>query len=455
MITGFDFGTSNCAIGVLNGAQQVKLLPIEQGKAFMPSTLYALSRELITEHVAHQIPSEHDQQVFIDLRRNALNLARNVRHEEGFDPDETSVFTGQSALEEYFAWPGEGYFVKSPKSFLGASGLRDTAIHFFEDIVTAMMMAVKQRAEITTQQAITHTVIGRPVNFQGLNAEQSNRQAIGILTTAAQRAGFKEVEFLYEPIGAALHFEQNLTQDKTILVMDIGGGTTDCAMARMGPNHKHKSERQQDFIGHSGERIGGNDLDVQLAGLHLMPLFGMLSPLKNGLPTPTQTFWDAVRTNDVGSQASFHDKATTLSLQQLMRDTAEPELLNRFIRMRNEKQNHHVVRSAEQTKIALSNANDTFVDLGYLEPDLGRYISRDELAKAIERPLANMMALMTEAINQAGTQPDLVYVTGGSGQSPIIRQAIRNTLGDIEVVDGDHFGSVASGLTVWAGRIFS
>jgi hypothetical chaperone protein len=48
-----------------------------------------------------------------------------------------------------------------------------------------------------------------------------------------------------------------------------------------------------------------------------------------------------------------------------------------------------------------------------------------------------------------------VYVTGGSGQSPIIRQAIAQTLGDIAVVDGDHFGSVASGLTVWAGRVFA
>ena len=204
--------------------------------------------------------------------------------------------------------------VKSPKSFLGASGLNDSAIHFFEDIVTAMMMAVKQRSQAITQQDITHTVIGRPVNFQGLNAEKSNEQAINILTRAAKRAGFKGVEFLFEPIGAALSYEQKLSEDKTVLVMDIGGGTTDCAMVRMGPNHRNKDEREQDFIGHTGERIGGNDLDIQLAGQHLMPLFGMLSNLKNGLPMPTQTFWDAVRTNDVGAQSAFNDKSTTALL---------------------------------------------------------------------------------------------------------------------------------------------
>ncbi|MGR6874829.1 molecular chaperone [Pseudomonas sp. HK3] len=454
MITGFDFGTSNCAMGVLSETQQVKLLPLEQSKAFMPSTLYALDRELIAEQVALQISNPQDKQHFMESRRNALNRARRVRHEEGFATDETCLFMGQAALDEYFAWPGEGYFVKSPKSFLGASGLSDSAIHFFEDIVTAMMMAVKQRSQLTTQQDITHTVIGRPVNFQGLNAEKSNQQAIAILTTAAKRAGFKDVEFLYEPIGAALNFEQDLTQNKTVLVVDIGGGTTDCAMVRMGPDHRHTNERQQDFIGHTGERIGGNDLDIQLAGQQFMPLFGMLSNLKSGLPMPTQTFWDAVRTNDVGAQTAFNDKANTHLLQQLLRETSEPALLTRFINMRNDKQNHHVVRSAEQTKIALSNDMNTVVDLSYLESQFGCQVSRDQLAQAIDRPMNKMTDLMLDAIKQAGTQPDLVYVTGGSGQSPIIRQAIQEKLGDIEIVDGDHFGSVASGLTVWAGQIF-
>ena len=455
MITGFDFGTSNCAMGVLSHEQNVQLLPIENGKAFMPSTLYALDRDLITEQVALQISNPQDKQAFIELRRIALNRARRVRDEEGFSSNETSLLVGHDALEEYFAWPGEGYFVKSPKSFLGASGLNDSAIHFFEDIVTAMMMAVKQRSQAITQQDITHTVIGRPVNFQGLNAEKSNEQAINILTRAAKRAGFKGVEFLFEPIGAALSYEQKLTEDKTVLVMDIGGGTTDCAMVRMGPSHRNKDERGQDFIGHTGERIGGNDLDIQLAGQHLMPLFGMLSNLKNGLPMPTQTFWDAVRTNDVGAQSAFNDKNTTALLQQLYRDTSEPDLIKRFIKLRNEKQNNHLVRSAEQTKIVLSNDLHTDVDLGYIEDSLSCTLSREQLASAIDRPLTKMMGLMSDAIKQAGTKPDLVYVTGGSGQSPIIRQAIAQTLGDIAVVDGDHFGSVANGLTVWAGRVFA
>jgi len=365
------------------------------------------------------------------------------------------LFVGQDAFEQYLAWPSEGYFVKSPKSFLGASGLRPESIAFFEDIVTAMMQGIKQRAEVALGDCINHTVIGRPVNFQGLNAEKSNKQAIDILTIAAKRAGFKSVEFLFEPIAAGLNFEERLTENKTVLVVDVGGGTTDCAMVRMGPAHRNKELRENDFLGHSGERVGGNDLDIQLAGKNLMPLFGMESSLKNGLHMPTRAYWNAVSTNDVGAQTTFNHQQTGFHLEQLLRDCVDPVLIQRFINLRDEKQNHHLVRSSEQAKILLSNSESTSVDLNYIEAGLSCDISRDQFSRAIERPLNKMLMLMEEAINQASCQPDLIYVTGGSAQSPVIRQAIEKKLGSIEVVDGDHFGSVAAGLTVWAKQIFS
>jgi hypothetical chaperone protein len=455
MITGFDYGTSNCAVGVQTAQNKVELVALDQNKYFMPSTLYALDRELICEQVGLKIADQHIKNEFIQLRKAQLGRASSVRREEGFDPSEKSLYIGHDAFEQYLSLPGEGYFVKSPKSFLGASGLRPESIGFFEDIVTAMMMGIKHRAEKKLNAKITHTVIGRPVNFQGLNAEKSNKQAIEILTIAAKRAGFNYVEFLFEPIAAGLNFEASLTSNKTVLVVDVGGGTSDCAMVKMGPDHRNKTQREQDFIGHSGERIGGNDLDIQLAGKYLMPLFGMQSDLKNGLHMPPQPFLDAVKTNDVGAQANFNDKKMAAHLRQLLLDTTQPELLKRFIKMRDNKQNHHVVRSAEQAKIALSNIDTQSVDLSYIEDFLYQKVNREQFAHAIARPLLKITDLMEEAINQAGCPPDVIYVTGGSAQSPVIRQAIEAKLGKIEVLDGDHFGSVASGLTVWANRIFA
>lgn len=456
MFSGFDYGTSNCAIGVIKDDtnSNVDLLPIDQDKTFMPSALYALERELVCESVAHHIKEHDQQQDYVSTRRSNLVKAANTRNEYDIKSDEQSVFIGNRAYELYIDQPDEGYFVKSPKSFLGASGLKPASVHFFEDIVTAMMQGIKQRADQQLDSELEHTVIGRPVNFQGLDAEQSNQQAIDILTISAKRAGFKTVEFLYEPLAAGMDFETRLTEDKTVLVVDIGGGTTDCSVVRMGPSYCKAFDRSSDFLGHSGERIGGNDLDIQIAAKGLMPLFGMESILKNGLRMPTQNHWNAVKINDLSAQTLFNTLQTELHLKQLLVDTCEPELLKRLINLRADKQNYHLVRSAEECKIALSEQETHTADLSYIEHQLNCSVNRELIRSAIDRPLDKILRLMQEAINQASCTPELIYITGGSAKSPMIRAAIEARLGNIEVVDGDHFGSVATGLTVWAQKIF-
>ena len=455
MISGFDYGTSNCAIGVINSTtDKAQLLPLENDQSFLPSTLYALSRELICEQVAGNIRGETLRREYLESRNTNLSAARQFRSKENLGENEQCLFFGQQAFNEYFALPGEGYFVKSPKSFLGTSGVRAEHIRFFEDLVTAMMMHVKQRAEEQCQTELSDTVIGRPVNFQGLNSDQSNAQAMTILEISAHRAGFKSVEFLYEPIAAGLDFERQLKQDKKVLVIDIGGGTSDCAMVRMGPSHRDKADRKQDFIGHSGQRIGGNDFDIQIASKALLPLFGMNSFLKSGLPMPTQVFWNAVSTNDVGAQADFNNLQTTLLFERLQIETLEPKLFERFVKMRKHKQNQHIVASAEQAKIQLSEVSKVDVTLDYIEDALSSTITFETMKEAVRRPMTKMMSVVNETIAQAATKPDLIYITGGSARSPVIRQVITEKIGDIEVVDGDHFGSVANGLTLWADRIF-
>ena len=455
MISGFDYGTSNCALGVINSTtQKAQLLPLENDHYFLPSALYALGRELVCEQVASGITNPITHREYLQSRNASLSAAKQFRRKESIGQDEQSLFFGQQAFDNYFDLPGEGYFVKSPKSFLGASGLRVEHIRFFEDLVTAMMMHVKQRAEAQCQTALTDTVIGRPVNFQGLNSDENNAQAIAILEVAAQRAGFKSVEFLYEPIAAGLDFERQLTQDKKVLVIDIGGGTSDCAMVCMGPSHRDKADRQNDFIGHSGERIGGNDFDIQIASKALLPLFGMNSHLKSGLPMPTQIFWNAASTNDVGAQADFNSLQTTLLIERLQIETQKPKLFERFVKMRKHRQNQHVVASAEQAKIQLSDSKQVDVALDYIEAGLASSVTFEAMKEAVRGPLTQMINVVNETIAQAAVKPDLIYITGGSARSPVIRQFITEHIGNVEVVDGDHFGSVANGLTLWANRIF-
>ena len=452
MYCGFDYGTSNCALGVLENGKP-RLANLEGEYKYLPSTVYALSRDFISERVAKGL-SDALRSDFIEMRKGILSRARRFRIEEDYDVDDQVLFFGREAFSEYYQFPDEGYFVKSPKSFLGGAGLRAEHIHFFEDVVTVMMMNVKQCSEKNLQQNMRHAVIGRPVNFQGINAEESNQQALSILTVAAKRAGFESVEFQYEPIAAGLDFERNLENDQTVLVVDIGGGTSDCAMVRMGPSYRDRLDRAGDFLSYTGERVGGNDLDIQLAGRQVMPLFGMGAELKTGLPMPTQLYWNAVTTNDVTAQATFSSQETKQQMDQLRLDMVKPNLMDRFKTMREHKHNFHVVKDAEEAKIKLSELEQVSVDLGYIEELLCLDINREQFAQSIIHPVEKMVTLMLDAIGQAGEKPDVIYMTGGSAKSPVIQAAVREHIGDIPLLDGDHFGSVASGLTVWADRIF-
>jgi hypothetical chaperone protein len=455
MFVGFDYGTSNCAMSAVTQGS-ARLIPLYGDETFVPSTLYALERGFIADAIAQNLRDPAERIRYGQSRTALLSQARAGKVEHELRLASEGLFFGSEAIDHYIAAPSEGYFIKSPKSFLGASGLRTQSIDFFEDLVAVMMLNVKTRAEAHLGAEITQAVIGRPVNFQGINAQESNQQAQAILQAAAQRIGLREVEFLFEPLAAGFDFETRLTDNKTVLVVDVGGGTTDCSMVLMGPAHSKALVRTQDFLGHTGERIGGNDFDIQFAQKLLMPEFGMLSALKTGLPMPLMPFVNAMAVNDLGAQSEFYDLKTTLLLERLMRDTTAPELLQRFTRMRSQKQNFALVRSAEQGKIALSSTANYRAELTIVEAGLAINCSTDDFALASELLLQKITALISDAIQQAATKPDVVYLTGGSAKSPLIQQAIRALLGaDIPLVDGDHFGSVATGLGVWAQRVFA
>lgn len=455
MFIGFDYGTSNCAMSYWADGR-AHLIPLAQGECFLPSTLYAFERPFLVEYVLNQLPAGVEKNQFAHSRAALLSQSRAGKIEHDVDSVADGLFFGDDAIEHYIASPSEGYFIKSPKSFLGASGLRQQSVDFFEDVVAAMMINMKQRAEQHLQKNIEQVVIGRPVNFQGLNAEKSNQQAQAILLAAGKRAGFKSIEFLFEPLAAGFDFETRMTENKRVLVVDVGGGTTDCSMVLMGPKHISQQDRSRDFLGHTGERIGGNDFDIQFAQTLLMPPFGLHSMLKSGLPMPIMPFVNAMAVNDMGAQSDFYDLKTDALLARLLVDTTEPELLQRFIHLRKGKHNFAVVRAAEQGKIALSKQSACAVDLQFVVPDLAIECTAHQLAELSAQLLAKMSDLVKDAIQQAGVNPDIVYLTGGSAKSPLIQRTLRDLLGDeIALVDGDHFGSVVAGLGVWSHRIFA
>jgi len=450
---GFDYGTSNCAVAIMDN-NSPKLLTLGEHGGLMPSTLYSASRETIVNWLGQNIPADQ-QRHFNQERQLQLSKGSSILRELAFDGISSELAFGRQALTRYLEDPEEGYYLKSPKSFLGASGLHPQQIALFEDIVAAMMCHVKRNAEDSKGAEITQAVIGRPINFQGLKGEKSNQQAIEILTRAAKRVGFKDVEFQFEPVAAGFEFEATLSQEKRVLVVDIGGGTTDISMLLMGPKLAPSLDRSAHLLGHSGQRIGGNDLDIQLTMRGIMPSLGVDSVALTGKPMPTSFHWQAASINNANDQSEFYSAANQRALKDLIKTAASPALVTRLLKVQQEKLSYQLVNSGERAKIALSDSQQHPIDLGYLDDGLIADVTRDTLLQANRRHLQSIAKLIDATIADAGCQPDVIFVTGGSAKSPVLHNFLQQHFAHSELVTGDHFASVTAGLARWSQRLFS
>lgn len=449
MFAGFDYGTANCSIAVIRDGTP-HLLTMENNSTLLPSMLCAPTREAVSEWLYrhHQVPATGSE------TQALLRRAVSFNREEDIEVSASSVQFGLTSLRQYVSDPEEVYFVKSPKSFLGASGLKPQQIALFEDLVCAMMLHIRQQAETQLPESINQAVIGRPINFQGLGGDDANAQAQGILERAAKRAGFREVVFQYEPVAAGLDFEATLSEEKRVLVVDIGGGTTDCSILLMGPQWRARQDRAASLLGHSGCRVGGNDLDIALAFKSLMPLLGMGGQTEKGIALPILPWWNAVAINDVPAQTEFYSAANGRLLNDLVRDARDAEKVALLLKVWRQRLSYRLVRSAEESKIALSEKAHITAPLPFISDELATAITQDTLEAALNQPLQRIIEQVQLALENSNETPEVIYLTGGSARSPIIKKALAETLPGIPIAGGDDFGSVTAGLARWAQVLF-
>ncbi|HFC9211012.1 TPA: molecular chaperone [Vibrio cholerae] len=486
MYAGIDFGTSNCSIGIWENRNPV-LLPLEGESNRLASALYTSRPNVHIEKIdeselkkrvaaskrlqsTNAKKAKEENRIFKELSDIELEISeRGVMRRELAERSkakyenqsisevlyaDTEVVFGEAAILNHIQDPHSGFFIKSPKSFLGAD-LKHHHIELFAEIVTRMLAFIKGRAERNIESEIQNIVLGRPVNFHGTRGDEGNVQAVNILKRAAIAAGFRNVEFLMEPIAAALDFERSISEDLVVLVLDIGGGTTDCSMVKLGPSYIQSMERSSSVLGYAGDRIGGTDLDIKLALRKIMPFLGKDTLLSNGLPIPNTIFSNAVAINDVNAQQHFLSESTLRDIASYLSLAVDSRKVQRLQNLHKGRLTVRLNRSAELAKIHLSDRDSIRLPLRYIEPEFIIPISRDDFRESIECELDIFLSLMKEVEKQAGVMPNIIYVTGGTVKSPVVYEWIRSNYKNVEIVVGDAFGSVASGLTTWAHRIYA
>lgn len=419
-----DFGTSNCAAFLADGQGHIAPIALEGDALLMPSVIFSEG-------------NEHD---------GVVTQQKN----------QGPILFGKAALEAYYRDPLSGTLIRSPKSFLGST-IDDRAQAYFQVAIENILRHIKTLAEAhpmsSNCQGIQSVVLGRPVNFQGAAVHDGNAQAVNIMSNAAKAVGFSDIQFLMEPMAAALEFERTLTAESTVLIVDIGGGTTDCVVLQSSPERYGQFDRASDVLAQSGDRIGGTDFDQSLAWHSLMPLLGRDEVLPTGMPIPNSMHMDAICTRDVPAQYRFSRSQRKIEL--LIKEVGDSPLLERFLWVQENNLQHRLISSAEIAKIELSSTPRVTAHLDYVEEGLEQDISDEDFETANVYSTRKVLAVVQEALEQAmanaSKKPDLVFVTGGMGNSPMLRAHIAKLIGEqAQVKAGDMLCSVGRGLGLYA-----
>lgn len=409
---GIDFGTSNSAVSYAGPDGLARLVPLEGEALALPTAVF-------------------------------------------FNAEDGSTRFGREAVSLYLAGV-EGRLMRSLKSLLGSSLLEEeTAVGAgrlgFQAIIALFLRELRQRAATHLRVAPTRAVIGRPVHFVDDDA-QRDRRAQAALAQAAQDAGFEDVCFELEPIAAALDYERRCTRESLVLIVDIGGGTSDFTVVRVGPQRLGRPDRSDDILATTGVHIGGTDYDRKLNLERVMPHLGFRHVGPSGREVPSPTFLDLASWHLIHAMSA---PRVLRQVRQLRADYRDAKLHERLLTVLEQHLGHRIANEVEQAKIRCSVEGDAArLDLAWVERGLQVSLTPDAMATDLSALLERVVDCAAECVRRAGVMPqqlDALYLTGGSSALQPFRTCLQERFAGVPLVEGDLFGGVASGLA-YAGQ---
>lgn len=406
---GIDFGTSNSTVGWWRPDTE-PLIALEDDKITLPSVIF-------------------------------------------FNVEERRPVYGRLALHEYLEGY-EGRLMRSLKSLLGSSLLKSETTVLgsampFKDLLGLFIGELKKRAETVAGREFESVVLGRPVFFVD-DDPKADQEAQDTLVAVAQKLGFKDVSFQYEPLAAAFDYERSIQREELVLIVDIGGGTSDFSLVRLSPERREVADRQGDILATGGVHIGGTDFDKQLSIQGVMPLFGYGSKMKSDAFMPTSYHLNLATWHTINA---VYAQKSQLALQNMRYDIVDATGIDRLFKLIEQRAGHWLAMQVEASKIELSDAERRDIDLARVEAGLVAELSRELFEGAIGPLLERVRGSISELLNSADVDParvDTVFFTGGSSGVPALRQSVAAMLPNARHVDGDRFGGIGNGLAIEA-----
>ena len=340
---------------------------------------------------------------------------------------------------------GVGRIMRSFKSVLGNSNNFTTMIAgqliTFEELLAIFIREIKNRADYIVGENVEKIVIGRPIKFVRDSSEGKN--PLTHLTNAAKLAGFKEIEFQYEPVGAAYGY--GVENKEKVLIFDFGGGTLDTSIVDL-----VKSE----VIASHGAPIGGDLMDQELYDNYIAKYLGKnLRYGQNRISYAKSAVSHMISWFDIAEYRTrnFFDYLDSVRYMANEPDTIE---FIRFFLKAN--LTFPLRKKIVEAKEQLSNKREVDFVFKTLVKTINETFERSVFERSIDYCLEESKMVVEETLKMAGVNKndiDRVIMTGGSSLIPKFRLQMEGMFGKHKVILFEPFTAVSKGLAVISNKM--
>lgn len=405
-ILAIDFGTSNTAVAVV-GADGPMRITVERGAETLPTAVF-------------------------------------------FPVDGGPMHIGAAATDALIS--GEsGRYMRALKSVLGLALLHEARPiggrqRTLADVITEFLTELRQRAETVTGRRFRRALSGRPVRFHTRDLEK-DAQAEADLHACYLAAGFEEVAFLAEPEAAAIASQGMGASEKTGLIVDIGGGTSDFSVFRSDGPHL-------EILANHGIRLGGVDFDHAISMAHAMPPLGLGSQLRREmgdglLPAPRAPFVDLATWAKIPFLYTADMRRMAAKMARLAVDRQK---LDRFLIVLEQELGHELAFAVEHGKIsANAGAEPGRIAMDLIEPGLSAIVT----AASLDATLRDNRSLLRAAAAQTLANADIdredvgrVILVGGSSLMGFVSDEVRAICPRADILRSEAFTAVIDGLAL-------
>lgn len=367
-------------------------------------------------------------------------------NEKGID----EVFIGEEAVTQYRV-DGKGRYIHSIKRSLIDTSFEYTTINnvkiTLEDLIVLFLKELKKKIYNRWGIEPEKMALGKPVKFSAKKEE--NELANLRLLKGFSMAGFKSILQLEEPIAAAYGINsQSSISQSSVLIADIGGGTSDFTSINVDTSKEGISRFE--VVGIDGIDVGGDNFDENIMLKEIAPYLGLNETYKSfnkKLELPIHLFTDICKWNLIYRYDTVKFKE---EIKDYLFGSSDPKKIKRLSKVYFNRLSSAILAEVKKTKHTLTNKYMSHIDLDKLELDVIHTLKKDNLPGIFTRSLKKIEKVLVGITLKNKRSFKKVFVTGGSSKLPQVRSLISNICNSSEVeFDSNYYSSISNGLALY------